>query len=225
MGLQPTNTPEERATYKVKRRASAETEEYLKVDISVRGGTSYLPSEARRIHTPPLPVAGIDGRLRGFFFDYNAPRRHDSLVSRDTCGSDLHSASASSADTTGERVAPAPSGSNRPDKTRSRRSKPMLKGDWYDVELADLDSGADRGLEKARMRAHQEKAERVTTPRALSINRPMREEEHFDESIPEHLPSSPLCPRHPRYWRAVQNKGSQFRGCWMHGVGVLDESV
>ncbi|RMZ80835.1 hypothetical protein DV737_g2856, partial [Chaetothyriales sp. CBS 132003] len=71
----PQNTPEEKAIYKVKRSPSAETEEFLKIDISIKGGTSYLPSEARRVHTPPLPQDGLDGRKRGFFFDYNAPKR------------------------------------------------------------------------------------------------------------------------------------------------------
>lgn len=75
LGAPPNATPDERATYKLKRSPSAETEEFLKVDISIRGGTSYLPSEARRIHTPPLPGEGASGKRRGFFFDYNAPRR------------------------------------------------------------------------------------------------------------------------------------------------------
>jgi hypothetical protein len=49
------------------------------------------------------------------------------------------------------------------------------------------------------------------------------EPEMFDLTIPEHLPSSPLCPRHPRYWRVVKGKGNQFRGCWMHGVDLFEE--
>ena len=74
-GSTPQNSPQEIATYKIKRSSSAETEEFLKIDISIRGGTSYLPSEARRIHTPPLPDddGGRGSPKRGFFFDYNLP--------------------------------------------------------------------------------------------------------------------------------------------------------
>lgn len=61
--------------------------------------------------------------------------------------------------------------------------------------------------------------ERSETLTSLAEIRKRQEEELFDYTIPEHLPSSPLCPRHPRYWRVVKGVGSQFRGCWMHGVG------
>lgn len=47
-------------------------------------------------------------------------------------------------------------------------------------------------------------------------------EAQLDYTIPEHLPNSPLCPRNPKYWRVVKHKGSQFRGCWMHGYGQYD---
>lgn len=42
--------------------------QYFRVEISEPGGPTYLPSEARRIGTPPL--LGQGGRPRGFFFDY-----------------------------------------------------------------------------------------------------------------------------------------------------------
>lgn len=174
MGVQPTNTPEERATYKIKRSPSTETEEYLKVDISVRGGTSYLPSEARRIHTPPLPDTTQEGKLRGFFFDYNAPRSQESLGNVDCANG-------------------------------HKNKRCVHRGDWYDAKLAELDASD----------------EIMTESKSSEIEKGKKGEkgEEFDYTIPEHSPSSPLCPRNPRYWRVVKGKGSQYRGCWMHGIG------
>ncbi|RVX67229.1 hypothetical protein B0A52_09266 [Exophiala mesophila] len=173
MGIQPSNTPEEKATYRIKRSASAETEEYLTVDISIRGGTSYLPSEARRIHTPPLPDHTQDGRLKGFFFDYNAPRSQTSL---------------------------------EPLQRRNTRTSKRAVGwkDWYDLKLAELDTPDESDLS--------------SWPRQVQGIR----QQELDENIPEHFPSSPLCPRNPRYWRVVQGKGNQSRSCWMHGTGEYE---
>lgn len=173
MGIQPTNTPEEKATYRIRRSASAETEEYLTVDISIRGGTSYLPSEARRIHTPPLPDHTQDGKLKGFFFDYNAPRSQESL---------------------------RPLG----DQDSKAYNRTVASKDWYDLKLAELDTSDDSDVWSLPPKVQGEG------------------QEELDYSIPEHLPSSPLCPRNPRYWRVVQGKGSQMRGCWMHGVGEYE---
>ncbi|KIW91899.1 uncharacterized protein Z519_07869 [Cladophialophora bantiana CBS 173.52] len=220
LGVAPSNTPDETATYKVKRSPSAETEEFLRVDISVRGGTSYLPSEARRIHTPPLPEEGADGRWKGFFFDYNAPRRPGSLRGSDSAEAGVDSASTSpeSTATLGHPLS-API-SKKLERTQSK-NKRILAGDWYDVKLAELDLGiqADQG----EMNNAKEGDRRVNSPECLSkIQKILQEAEQFDLTIPEHLPSSPLCPRHPRYWRVVKGRGSQFRGCWMHGVGVFE---
>ena len=72
IGVVPTVTPDPNQTYRIKRSSSARTEEYPIIDISIHGGTSYLPSEAARVHTPPLPGQRA-GRTRGLFFDYNDP--------------------------------------------------------------------------------------------------------------------------------------------------------
>lgn len=188
MGIPPNNTPDERATYRVKRSPSAESEEFLKVDISIRGGTSYLPSEARRIHTPPLPQEGLDGKRRGFFFDYDAPKRAESPPENTIDASSIPQRSTSRASTVGKKAF----------LSAGRIVVKARTNDWYDAKLAELDES--------------EEATQTTVPSR-------KVEEQFDLTIPEHLPSSPLCPRHPKYWRVVKGKGSQYRGCWMHGVG------
>ncbi|KAJ9618831.1 uncharacterized protein PV06_00902 [Exophiala oligosperma] len=205
MGIQPTNTPEEQATYKVKRRASAETEEFMKIDISVRGKTSYLPSEARRIHTPPLPEEGADGRWRGFFFDYNAPQSTPYLP----MSGHITNGSESSATNEGEglsRTSSLPKGLGR---TKSNRIKRVVSGDWFDVKLQQVDVGQD----PSRIIEPKCGEKRLNSPGLFKASFQGHDEKHCDVTIPEHLPSSPLCPRHPRYWRVVKNKGSHFRGC------------
>ncbi|KAK5372471.1 hypothetical protein LTS13_006211 [Exophiala xenobiotica] len=215
MGLQPTNTPEERATYKIKRSASAESEEFLKVDISIRGGTSYLPSEARRIQTPPLPEEGADGKWRGFFFDYNAPRADSDIQGTEL----LSSGNTSSANAGEESEGITPNSVKALGRTKTNRSRRVVTGDWYDVRLKQFDVGQD----PSQVSDPKSGEKRLNSPDLFEKSPPDWDKEQFDLTIPEHLPSSPLCPRHPRYWRVVKGRGSQFRGCWMHGVG-LDES-
>jgi hypothetical protein len=60
--------------------SGAEDIEYFKVDITDPDGPTYLPSEARRIGTPPLPTERPrKGRARGFFFDYDGYEDPDSI--------------------------------------------------------------------------------------------------------------------------------------------------
>lgn len=68
MGKPPVNTPNSTALY-----GGPDDREFFKVEISNPDGPTFLPSEARRIGTPPLPSKGPHSRRRGFFFDLNAP--------------------------------------------------------------------------------------------------------------------------------------------------------
>jgi hypothetical protein len=165
MGLVPTGTPAHDATYKVGNQV------FFKVDISIRGGTSYLPSEARRIHTPPLPSeeTHVQGppSPEGRRFVKMKPR--------------------------GESV-------NQVRLPKPPDMQPAFPRDWYDVQLQLLEPEARPAL------SHMFGEADVP----------------IDYDIPEHLPSSPLCPKHDRYWRYIQGKlkpGEQIRRvCWMHGV-------
>lgn len=70
MGKPPLHTPEPEAMY-----TASDSNQYVTVNLTEEG-TAFLPSEARRIHTPPLPTDATSpgiGKVRGFFFDYNAP--------------------------------------------------------------------------------------------------------------------------------------------------------
>ncbi|EXJ81060.1 hypothetical protein A1O3_07348 [Capronia epimyces CBS 606.96] len=222
MGRQPNNSPAEQATYRVKRSASAETEEFLKVDISIRGGTSYLPSEARRIHTPPLPEEGIDGRWRGFFFDYNAPGRAGKLRNVGIGRVATHSDGTSPESVVSESPSASTAFGRKEALCKGKNRKRIMGGDWYDVKLAELELGNPSSWSETINAKEEERRVNLTTLEGLSKGQRRRGERHFDLTIPEHLPSSPLCPRNHRYWRVVAGKGSQFRGCWMHGVGVYN---
>ncbi|KAL8946176.1 MAG: hypothetical protein Q9222_007395, partial [Ikaeria aurantiellina] len=70
LGNPPVNTPNPENMY-----TGSDAQQYFRVELTDPNAPKYLPSEARRIGTPPLPNQG--SKLRGFFFDYNAPRSSD----------------------------------------------------------------------------------------------------------------------------------------------------
>lgn len=68
MGRPPLHTPAPEAMY-----TGSDSNTYVAVNLT-DADVAFLPSEARRIHTPPLPTGSTGaGKFRGFFFDYNAP--------------------------------------------------------------------------------------------------------------------------------------------------------
>lgn len=153
MGDVPPTTPTvPRATY-----IGSDSNEYFCVEISDRDGPSYLPSEARRINTPPSPKSTSNNRHRGFFFDYDAP---DGIA-----------------------LTPSPGMFESRPLASGERSKRGSSGtDWYRVKLA-----ADE----------------------------IKDANHFysfELNVPDHLPSSPLCPKHPKHHR-TRGKGV----CPYHG--------
>lgn len=181
-GATPFNTPDPQETYRVKRSPSAETEEFLKIDISIRGGTSYLPSEARRVHTPPLPGDGPGQTRKGFFFDYVAPS---------------DPASSTAENPTGEGAAGPSSPRNRP-----ARGRTIGGSDWFETQLAGVDAVDDTANSGSR------------TVAGLAKPTKAHEEQMADMNVPEHLPSSPLCPRHEKH------KSGGKGVCWMHGRNI-----
>ena len=136
MGKPPIQTPEPEAMY-----TASDSTKHLAVTLTEEGA-AFLPSEARRIHTPPLPTDALSPgirKMRGFFFDYDAPPAPDSP---DRSGA-------------GANAAPVVGG-------------PRRDSDWYRVKMHAIDAEAQ-------------------TREQLAV------------SVPEHLPNSPLCPRHPRH--------------------------
>lgn len=177
-GATPINTPDPQETYRTKRSPSADTEEFFKIDISIRGGTSYLPSEARRVNTPPLPGDGPGQKRMGFFFDYTAPSPTGSPTPESQLGGES------------EQILLSPS-------VRPRRGRTVGGTDWYETQLAGVDAVDYTGRESRKV------------PGLLRGEK--ENEEVVDSNVPEHLPNSPLCPRH---WK---HKSGGKGICWMHG--------
>ena len=128
MGKPPISTPDPEEMY-----SGADSQEYVAVKLSEPDNPSFLPSEARRIHTPPLPDDSPGkGKHRDFFFDYSAPTTQEA---------------------------------SRQESTRTGRVSDM---EWYRRKLDAVDS--------------------------VPISR-----EEFAASVPDRLPTSRLCPRHPKH--------------------------
>ncbi|KAL6717236.1 hypothetical protein ACLMJK_005151 [Lecanora helva] len=137
MGKPPIGTPEPEVMY-----TGSDSHQYLSVDLSQPDAPAFLPSEARRINTPPLPSRGSGlNRPQGFFFDYRPPAEatEDFFPKR-----------------------PLPPGTGN-------SAKPRIEPDWYRVKLNAIESAPD----------------------AL--------EDDLPSNLPEHLPSSPLCPKNPKH--------------------------
>ena len=133
MGTPPVSTPDPEAIY------AARSSRHPIVGMGEDDKPSFLPSEARRITTPPLPDDNTGRRKhRGFFFDYNAPP-----------GPDI-----------------SPHHSKRLETTRPAES--VSDTEWYRKKLDTIDNECNS-------------------------------REDFVASVPEHLPNSPLCPRHAKH--------------------------
>lgn len=159
MGKSPLQTPEPEATY-----TGSDSHQYTAVTLT-DDGMAFLPSEARRIHTPPLPSDATSpglGKVRGFFFDYNAPPapcfpdRPTADVSSDNNNIKNKDTNKNSHTQRQAQQQQQPTGPSRQDS------------DWYRVKMQAIE--------------------------AESLTR-----EQLAVSVPEHLPNSPLCPRHPKH--------------------------
>jgi hypothetical protein len=166
----PSSTPEEKAMY-----VGGDKKAHFKLEISNPAMPNFLPSEAMRLETPPVP--GEDDRedwtvhKRGFFFDYNAPPSPG-----EGAGKESESGKGKEGEHTED--------SFNPKRSRTRMQRKHSEIGWYSLQMAIVEKQVD---------AEQRKAEI----------------QEFD--IPEHLLSSPLCPRNPKH--RSKGKGT----CIFHG--------
>ena len=133
MGTPPVSTPDAEEVY-------PEPDFHRRLALGLDDDSpSFLPSEARRVSTPPLRDGPTGkGKYRGFFFDYHAPQVQDSATN-------------------------VPSRPQTPKRVGS-----VSDTEWYRRELDTIDTECN----------------------------PVEE---YVASVPEHLPNSPLCPRHPKH--------------------------
>lgn len=149
MGTPPISTPNSEAMY-----MESGSHQHLAVGLGEEDNPSFLPSEARRVSTPPLRDSSPGkGKHRGFFFDYQAPQVHN-FASDDP-----------------------------PRSLSAERAGSVSDTEWYRRKLETIDTES---------------------------NSP----EEFVARVPEHLPNSPLCPRHPKH--SSRGKGV----CPYHGKNM-----
>ncbi|MCJ1343716.1 accessory factor associated with RNA polymerase II [Peltigera leucophlebia] len=107
MAEAPQATPEAHALY-----TGSDKEQYFRVEFSDPDAPTFLPSEARRIGTPPLR----DNTLRGFFFDYKNPEGEVAC-------------------------SPSPEAvEGSPTQVRRPRRKRNDNADWYKVKMEALEA-------------------------------------------------------------------------------------
>lgn len=167
MGKPPPGTPAERETY-----TGSDQQQYFRVELTEPGAPTFLPSEARRINTPP------SGKHKGpgFFIDYTAPVDAPPFERRPT--TDKYGGSASlfsddndDSDKENNDDNNDSSSLHAPKKHNHKKSRRVSVTEWYRVKLDAIDA---------------------ETPREQTRTA-------FVEEVPDHLPNSPLCPRNPRH--------------------------
>ena len=173
-GHRPPPTPEPGSMY-----TGSDKQQYLSVDLTDPYAPTFLPSEARRIQTPPLNTAPSGSRkLRGYFSEYNATDDGDTPLSMSSYSIRPVSTRNESNSGSTARLLPTIAGDiNDPMSS----SKTALGTEWYRAKINAI--GADEALTR----------------------------EQFVLSVPEHLPSSPMCPKHPK------NKSKGKGVCVYHG--------
>ena len=167
-------TPESRSLY-----TGPDHRQYLAVELTDPDAPAFLPSEARRVTTPPLSdVYGhtirSNKKLRGFFFDYSAPTGP---------GGRTDAAETPYVETPGFEGYPLP-----PEFRQRAEADRVERRDWYRAKMEAIDADGEDGGELSR--------------------------EEFVLQVPEHLPNSPMCPRHPR------NKSGGKGVCVYHGRNI-----
>lgn len=137
---------------------------------------TFLPSEARRVNTPPLITTTHEkgNKVTGYFWDF--------WYSDDD-----------------DRGSKASRGSPDLETTEYRQPFPQPKVDAVGDPTAEVEG------EKDWYRVRLDRIMDEDEPRDLG------ERKLFDWDIPDHLPSSPLCPLHTKY------RGHGKRVCVYHG--------
>lgn len=134
MGNPPPGTPAERETY-----TGSDQQQYFRVELTDPGAPTFLPSEARRINTPP------SGKHKGpgFFFDYTAPVDARPFERRPT---DKYSGAASlfSDDRDSDNGDGDNDSSSIHVKYNHRKSRRVSETEWYRVKLDAIDAETPR---------------------------------------------------------------------------------
>lgn len=180
---------------------SATGEEHLKTALTGLGAPNFLPSETKRVNTPPVEnsktTTDKPAGFKGFFFDMRSmPADQSSVESESPLPSRLKGRSQTIPKGSLQSLLPKLSLS----KLKSKRSRVRKVMEAPDDPLAVTDFqqtpfsqryGDTRRTKMSRMRTYLDEA--------------LKESEDDDAAallifdVPEHLPNSPLCPLNPKH--------------------------
>lgn len=174
---------------------------------------SFLRTEMNRVNTPPLHELEIDGKKRGFFFDVSKPPGELTEREREVREKWRR-------ETIDTRVLTGP-------PTISPRMEPALTIKMSQKGADPAQSTSKPTLLQRRTSSSQNshRAARALEPpdyfrqRIATLADPteFESDEVLVMDVPDHLPSSPLCPLHPKY----RKREGDAKGllCPVHGKG------
>ncbi len=129
--------------------------------------------EATRVTTPPLKEDTIDGRVRGLFFDISGPSESDRQQGSESTSSTRGTLTNNSSTWGNSTVA-----SQNHHQSRRNEHYPRRRREWWDTPSKSMTSAASAA--------------------AASRKNQMRKAALFEFNVPEHLPTSPMCPANPK---------------------------
>lgn len=176
-GKPPPPTPEPQSMY-----TGSDNIQYSAVELTYPDGPNFLPSEARRLKTPPTRTPSVSGKtmLRGLYSEHYLPCDTEAIKSPSS-GSTLLLPLNNDSRATSVNIPPTQISERERQKSATDLHRRLSKADWYRVEMRAIDGPG--GLTR----------------------------EQFVLSVPEHLPNSPMCPKHPK------NKSGGKGVCVYHG--------
>ena len=113
----PLATPNSQEMY-----TGADQQQYFRVEMTDPSGPNFLPSEARRINTPPVSRSS---KARGFFFDYKPPEVDESEAFK-------------------TRVSRRATSEDQESELGGSRTRRVSTSEWYNVQLDAIEGHDDR---------------------------------------------------------------------------------
>ncbi|KAG8531746.1 uncharacterized protein KY384_003378 [Bacidia gigantensis] len=189
-GKPPLPSPDQNEMY-----IGADNGQYFRVELTDPGAPTFLPSEARRVNTPPINKH----KARGFFFNYKPPNADDAMPKM---FKDRKRTYTFSEEQEEEELSPPLSPPKTPMNHDHHEAGPkhMHEENWK------TGAGFHAGGSGRRVSATEWYNVQLEAIEAEAATR-----EQFLQEIPDHLDTSPLCPKNLR----SKEKGMGI--CSMHG--------
>ncbi|KAK4456698.1 hypothetical protein QBC42DRAFT_237978 [Cladorrhinum samala] len=170
--------------------------------------SQFPGGEATRVHTPPYKEDTADGRPRGLFFDVNNPTSRNTSNDSDSTTTSTrrtHSNSSSKRFRDRSRSPVNPGAKGRKSPASSLRTSTSVGGIGKHNNASSGSISTSKEWWEQQQHLHQQ-AGRSGTPvqsnkgggRERCRTNPTGKAALFEFDVPEHLPSSPMCPANPK---------------------------